>query len=106
TYSSCEGHRGADAVGRFTLRHVGIVPRDEREYQQLAEALMVLAHATNAIAAAPAVHIAVRPEVLTSAGAERSCLDLVFVAHTDDEDSYFRDVEAASRTFLSALTVY
>ncbi len=100
TYSSCEGHRGEGSVRQFSLRQVGIVPRDEREHQRLAEALVALAQATNATDAATKVHIAVRSGVLVSEVEDRPCIDLVFVAGTDDEDIYFQAVEEASRTFL------
>jgi uncharacterized protein len=106
TYSSCEGHRGLGSIQPFSLRQVGILPRDEREYQRLAEALVVLAGASNATGTAATVRIAVSSGVLTSEVEDRPCIDLVFVAVTDDEDAYFRDVEAASRTFLRALELY
>jgi hypothetical protein len=106
TYSSCEGHRSVRVppVREFSYRKVGIVSRDEDEHQRLTEALDALVQTTNGADIAPTtVRMDVRRRVLTSEMEDRPCIELVFVSGTDDEEVYFRDVEAVSQTFLRAL---
>lgn len=106
TYSSCEGHRAPGPAYRFWPRHTGILPRDEREQRRLARTLLVLAGAANATSGVEAVRIAVRSGVVTSEREARPSLDVVFAAAIEDEDLYFREVEPATRAFLSALDLY
>jgi hypothetical protein len=102
TYSSCQGHFStADAVMR--QRYVGVVPRNEKEYQDLFNLFQGLALLTNAQVADTSVRVFVQEDTLASEDYIMPCLNLFFVPVAGDEETYFRDLEVVYKKLLDII---
>lgn len=104
TYSSCEGHCHEGAPMSFSVRQVGIVPRDATEHERLLRILHPVVYATNAPPPLGHVRVGLRSGVLSSEGLERPCIDVVFLPEKGHENDYFRELEPVYDAFLRLLT--
>jgi hypothetical protein len=101
TYSSCAGHTYKHR--RFSLRHVGIVPRSSLEYHSLLKVLRLVAKVTNSNInnnhntvkdkKNNGVKLVINEDIVTSDGPSMPCIDLIFVPIIDDQVLYFQDLE-------------
>ena len=99
TYSSCEGHICDDSHKSFSASHVGILPRDDREFARLFRILRAVAYATNAPPRLGLVKAVTNSGSVTSEDTTRRCIDIFFVPETADRDVYFHDVELVRKQF-------
>lgn len=95
TYSSCEGHRST-SISAFRRRHVGIVPRDDAEAEQLRRVLTIAALRS----ASPTVEAAIVDDTLDSESRSIPCIDVVFVNKGEEEECYFRELDGVCNDFL------
>ncbi len=105
TYSSCQGHFSTpDAVMR--QRYVGIIPRNDNEYQKVKKLLLDLAEQTNAQIPGSCVRLWVDEDQVNSEDCSLPCLHLFFVGVDGDEKRYFTDVEIVYKKLLENLSTY
>lgn len=106
TYSSCQGHVVADNHTSFTVRHVGIVPRNSFECNYLLQILQQIGESTNNNMRRKLVRVIVKKNIITSEDADMSCIDILFVPVVYDQkicSLYFKDLEFVYNEFLTQL---
>lgn len=104
TYSSCEGHNSAPrACEPLSIRHVGIVPRDEAERRSLTKALEKAANAANRAAGSESVSIEVIQETLDSEGTAWPCIEIQFKLLAGGCQEYFLELERLDLAFQQQL---
>jgi hypothetical protein len=111
TYSSCAGHKYKHR--KFSLRHVGIVPRNSLEYNSLLKVLRLVAKVTNRNInnnhntvndkKINGVKLIISEDIVTSDGPSMPCIDIIFVPTIDDQVLYFQDLEFVYDKFLELL---
>jgi hypothetical protein len=111
TYSSCAGHKYKNR--NFSLRHVGIVPRNSLEYNSLLKVLRLVAKVTNRNInnnhntvndkKINGVKLIISEDIVTSDGPSMPCIDIIFVPTIDDQVLYFQDLEFVYDKFLELL---
>lgn len=100
TYSSCQGHRSSEkAVMR--QRYVGILPRNQGEYEYLCGLFQNLAVLANSLSGDSPVQVYVQEDTLESENCVMPCFNLFFVGVRGDEETYFQEVEAVYQKFIS-----
>jgi hypothetical protein len=108
TYTSCQGHISAvdhsvTEADSVKPRHVGILPRNEAEHQQLFHLLSTAATHVNERMSVRSVWVAVRDQILTSEESDVSCIDVVFADASRDAEDYFVHVDGVYQEFIAAL---
>lgn len=105
TYSTCQGHFSTpDAVMR--QRYVGIIPRNEKEYDSIKNLLLKITEETNAQISTGCVRLCVHEDRIDSEDCSLPCLHLFFVGIEGDEHSYFHDLESVYQQVLKNLSSY
>jgi uncharacterized protein len=102
TYSSCAGHR-ATLTSPQRVRHVGIVPRNDEEFERLRAILQECADIVN-VTAPTDVRVRIAREMLTDGGLCMPVLDVFFEpTGKASAESYFSQVDAPYLQFVQAL---
>jgi hypothetical protein len=102
TYSSCEGHPPAE-MAPMRQRHVGILPRDEKEYSRLLHFLRKTAAATRAARGEQASGLLIKEEMLATDETNLPCIEINFAAESCDYPAYRACIEPVYKDFLNRI---
>jgi uncharacterized protein len=101
TYTSCEGHKGPDAPS--SLRHVGILPRDAREHDEIGAVLDAAVESFGrSFAHADEVSLGVVRHRLSDPVQSCDVLDIEFAPRAG-QVAYFARLDAATSWLLTTL---
>lgn len=102
TYSSCEGHPASRDIP-YKMRHVGILPRDDVEFERCLSMMKAAVAKAAGKSKSGCVEIAVVEDQLNSELTSRPCIDLWFRACCSDITKYFEQVDIVTRDLVSIL---
>ena len=101
TYTSCDGHEGIGIP--FSLRHVGILPRDGQEYGEVVEFMdKAIDSFRNSFPGANDISLGIVRIQLSDPVRSCSVLDIEFAPLTGQE-KYFAGINAAMSWFMTIL---
>ena len=102
TYTSCQGHAESECTS-LSYRHVGILPRNEQEYQSLIKKLnRVKSHVDETIVDS-FVEVVVEENFVDSETLRMPCIDITFVPTENHEDQYFIHLEKTYESFVECI---
>ncbi|HKS27637.1 MAG TPA: hypothetical protein VJS44_07450 [Pyrinomonadaceae bacterium] len=103
TYSSCEGHPQMQAGGVPSLRHVGIIPRDAGEYDELLHCFRRAVDACRRLAARRSANVSVVERILSSENIALPCFEILFEREGAGWAAYFSHLEGVYELFIEHL---
>ena len=103
TYSSCEGHPEPPNGGTVTVRHVGILPRDSGEYEDLIQTVRGVAAECNRQIPGRGARVSVVERTLSSEDIEAPCFEILFEREGSGWPAYFNHLEEVYGLFLDQL---
>lgn len=99
TYTSCQGHAGSECTSP-SYRNVGILPRNEQEYQDLIEKLNRVKSHVDETSIDSFVKVVVEENLVDSETLSMPCIDITFIPRENYEDQYFIYLEKTYESFV------
>lgn len=101
TYTSCEGHFDKSQEDYLQLRHVGIIPRNQKEYEFIKQTFQ---EASSSIKSHN-ISLEIDETYVQSESIHMPCIDIWFVPVGGKEELYFFNLDKIYREFLEQLSL-